>query len=159
MSKFRVTRGHSQTYQIQLPLLQSQLAHNRQFCNATTTFLFVYYIEVPQKTKNCIFYHLHWVMFVYTYTNDLPVPVCPFPHSQCCQLSWMIRETPDFGLYLPVSRLQYEISQIIATVCHFFSRLDFPDDNKISAILHCLSYNIFTVNIERFFDINSGMPL
>ena len=32
----------------------------------------------------------------------------------------IIRETPDFRQYLPVSRLEYDISQIIAEVCHFF---------------------------------------
>ena len=44
--------------------------------------------------------------------------------TQCCQLSWIIQEAPDFGVNLPVSRLEYEISQIIAEVWHFFSRLD-----------------------------------
>ena len=48
-----------------------------------------------------------------------------FHLSQCCQLSQIIHDTPDFGLYLPVSRLEYEISKKIAEVCHFFSRLDF----------------------------------
>ena len=47
------------------------------------------------------------------------------PNYQCCQLSWIIRETPDSGPYLLVSRLEYEISQIIPDVCHFFSGLDF----------------------------------
>ena len=36
--------------------------------------------------------------------------------SQCCQLSWIMRETPYFGLYLPVSRLESDISRIIAQV-------------------------------------------
>ena len=31
------------------------------------------------------------------------------PQKQCCQLSRIIRETPDFVPYLPVSRLEYEI--------------------------------------------------
>ena len=31
----------------------------------------------------------------------------------CCQLSRIIRETPDFGPYLPVSRLESKISRII----------------------------------------------
>ena len=38
--------------------------------------------------------------------------------TQCCQLSRIIQETPDFGPYLPVSRLEYEISQIFTEVCH-----------------------------------------
>ena len=38
--------------------------------------------------------------------------------TQCCQLSRIIQETPDFGLYLPVSRLEYEISRILTNVCH-----------------------------------------
>ena len=31
------------------------------------------------------------------------------PQKQSCQLSWIIWETPDFGPYLPVSSLEYEI--------------------------------------------------
>ena len=38
---------------------------------------------------------------------------------QDCQLSRIIRKTPDFELFLPVSRLESEISRIIAEVCHF----------------------------------------
>ena len=38
---------------------------------------------------------------------------------QFCQLPWIIRETPDFGPYLPVSTLESEISWIITKVCHF----------------------------------------
>ena len=44
---------------------------------------------------------------------------------QCCQLSRIIRETPDFGPYLPVSRLESDISRIIAKVA-ISCRLDFP---------------------------------
>ena len=36
--------------------------------------------------------------------------------SQCCQLSRIIKVTPDFGPYLPVSKLESDISQIIAQV-------------------------------------------
>ena len=32
------------------------------------------------------------------------------PEVQCCQLSRIIQEIPDFGGYLPVSRFEYEIS-------------------------------------------------
>ena len=39
--------------------------------------------------------------------------------QQGCQLSQIIRETPDFKPFLPVSRLESEISRIIAEVCHF----------------------------------------
>ena len=67
---------------------------------------------------------------------------------QCCQLSRIIQETPDFGPYLPVSRLEYEISQIFTLL---YTRLS---DNKLLDVLHCLSY--FTVNIERFL-VNFGM--
>ena len=35
---------------------------------------------------------------------------------QCCQLSRMICETPDLGPYLPVSRLESDISRIIAKI-------------------------------------------
>ena len=57
-------------------------------------------------------------------------------HLQCCQLSCLIRETPDFGLYLLVSRLEYEISWIITKVCNssFQVWLDFSTILKISAI-------------------------
>jgi len=41
---------------------------------------------------------------------------------QCCQLYRVVRETPD---YLPVSRLESEISWIIAKVCHFL-KTHFP---------------------------------
>ena len=71
---------------------------------------------------------------------------------QFCQLSRIIRETPDFEPYLPVSRLESEISRIITKVCHLISC---GPDNEISNILRCLSYFI---NIERFLT-NSGMPL
>ena len=39
--------------------------------------------------------------------------------QQCCQLSQIIQETPDFEPFLPVSRLESEISQIIPEVCYF----------------------------------------
>ena len=38
---------------------------------------------------------------------------------QGCQLSQIIRETPDFKPFLPVSRFESDISRIIAEVCHF----------------------------------------
>ena len=38
---------------------------------------------------------------------------------QCCQLSRIIRQTPDFEPYLLVSRLEPETSRIILKVCHF----------------------------------------
>ena len=47
---------------------------------------------------------------------------------QSCQLSRIIRETPDFRLYLPVSRLEFDISRIIAKVA-ISCRLDFPTIN------------------------------
>ena len=40
-------------------------------------------------------------------------------YLQGCQLSRIIRETPDFEPFLPVSRLEAEISRIIAEVCSF----------------------------------------
>ena len=45
--------------------------------------------------------------------------------NQSCQLSWIIQETPDFGPYLPVSRLESDISRIIAKVA-ISCRLNFP---------------------------------
>ena len=44
---------------------------------------------------------------------------------QCFQLSWIILETPDFGPYLPVSRLESGISRIITKVA-ISCRIDFP---------------------------------
>ena len=38
---------------------------------------------------------------------------------QCCQLYWIIPDTPDFEPFLPVSRLESEISRIVAEVCYF----------------------------------------
>ena len=38
---------------------------------------------------------------------------------QGCQLSQIIRETPDFEPFFPVSRLESEINRIIAKVFHF----------------------------------------
>ena len=40
--------------------------------------------------------------------------------TQGFQFSQIIRETPDFEPFLPVSRLESEISRMIAEVCHFF---------------------------------------
>ena len=65
--------------------------------------------------------------------------------EQCCQLSRIIRETPDLGLYLLVSRLEFEICRIIAEVCHFFITLDFL---TIKFQLFCIVWAIlmFTSN-------------
>ena len=71
---------------------------------------------------------------------------------QYCQLSWIIRESPDFGPYLPVSRLESDISRIIAKVA-ISCRLDFP---TIKFQIFCIVWA--TVNMEHF-HINSGMPL
>ena len=37
-------------------------------------------------------------------------------YCQYCQLSWIIQQTPDFGLYLPVSILESDTSRIIAKI-------------------------------------------
>ena len=71
--------------------------------------------------------------------------------DQCCQLSQIIQETPDFVPYLPVSRLESDISWIIAEVA-ISCRLNFST----------IKFQIFrvvwvTINMERF-SINSGMP-
>ena len=49
-------------------------------------------------------------------------------HIQCCQLSRIIREIPDSGPYLPVSRLESDISQIITKIA-ISCTLDFPNIN------------------------------
>ena len=67
---------------------------------------------------------------------------------QCCQLSRIIQETSDFGPYLLVSRLESDISQIIAKVA-ISCRLDFP---TIKFQIFCVVWAI--VNMERFLIIN-----
>ena len=57
-------------------------------------------------------------------------------------------ETPDFRLYLPVSRLESDISQIIAKVA-ISCRLDSP---TIKFQIFCIVWA--TVNMERFLKIN-----
>ena len=52
------------------------------------------------------------------YASFYPMPLCILCPLQYCQLSQIIRETPDFRPYLPVSRLESEISWI-TEVCHF----------------------------------------
>ena len=72
--------------------------------------------------------------------------------ASCCQLSQITRKTPDFGPYLPVSRLESDISWIIAKVAAS-GRLDFP---TVTFQMFCVVWA--TVNMERFL-INFGMPL
>ena len=72
--------------------------------------------------------------------------------NQSCQLSRIIQETPDFGPYLPVSRLESDISRIIAKVA-IFCRLNFP---TIKFQIFCVVWA--TVNMECFL-IDPGMPL
>ena len=72
--------------------------------------------------------------------------------TQCGQLSRIMWETPEFGPYLLVSRLESDISQIIAKGA-ISCRLDFPT----------IKFEIFfivwaTVNMEHFL-INYGMLL
>ena len=63
------------------------------------------------------------------------------------------KETPDFEPFLPVSKIESEISRIIAEVCHFlYIRLS---GNEISNILRSLSY--FSVDTDRFLT-NFHMP-
>ena len=45
--------------------------------------------------------------------------------KHCCQLSRIIWETPDFGLHLPVSRLESDVSRLITKVA-ISCRIDFP---------------------------------
>ena len=67
---------------------------------------------------------------------------------QCCQLSRMIRETPDFGPYLLVSGLESDSSRIIAKVA-ISCRLDFQ---TIKFQIFCVVWA--TVNMEHFLLIN-----
>ena len=73
-------------------------------------------------------------------------------NQQCCQLSQIIRETPEFGLYFLVSRLESDISQIIAKVA-ISHRLDFL---TIKFQIFCFVWA--SVNMAGFL-INSGMSL
>ena len=63
---------------------------------------------------------------------------------QCCQLSRIIRETPDFGLYLPVFRLESDISRIIGKVA-ISCRLDFP---TINFQIFCVVWATATWNVS-----------
>ena len=66
---------------------------------------------------------------------------------QCCQLSQIIWETPEFEPFLHVSKLESEISRLIAEVCNFWSIRLY--DNKISNIFRCLTiYKLFTLNVS-----------
>ena len=47
------------------------------------------------------------------------------PQKQCCQLSRIVRETPDFGPHLPVSRLEYEILPDNRRILPFLVELTF----------------------------------
>ena len=67
-------------------------------------------------------------------------------NEQCCQLSRIIQETPEFGPYLLENRPSLP----------FLQKTQLFDNNEISNILHCLSY--FSVNIKHFL-IHSNMPL
>ena len=75
---------------------------------------------------------------------------------QCRQLSRIIRETPDFGPYLQVSRLESNISQIIVKIA-FSCTLDFLTI-KFQTLCVRLLFALFKLLRERFL-INSGMPL
>ena len=82
---------------------------------------------------------------VIKYSSDSYQPLV----EQCCLLSQIIGETPDFGPYLLVSRLESDISRIIAKAVTF-CRLDFP----------IIKFQIFCV--VMFLDFHStkqGLPL
>ena len=66
-------------------------------------------------------------------------------NEQCCQLSRIIQETPEFGPYLLENRPSLP----------FLQKTQLFDNNEISNILHCLSY--FSVNIKH--SKHSNMPL
>ena len=83
-------------------------------------------------------------------SGDVKETVCVI---QCCQLSQIIQETPDFGPYLLVSRLELKISWIIAEVCHFFSRLNFPTIK----FQHYFALFVCSHQIKRFLINGSGM--
>ena len=67
-------------------------------------------IDVCAGKKPLVYLHL---MLLQVLEADLNY------REQCCQLSGIIRETPDFEPFLPVSRLESEISRIVAEVCYF----------------------------------------
>ena len=66
-------------------------------------------------------------------------------NTQCCQLSWIRQETQDVVPYLLLSRLEDEISQILAEVCHFFSKLELQ---AIKFQLFCIIWAIFMLALN-----------
>ena len=77
--------------------------------------------------------------------TNLSLLCIPNNNEQCCQLSRLVQQTPDIGLYLTDNRPSWP-----------FLQKNQLSNNEISNILHCLSS--FPVNIEHFL-IHSDMPL
>ena len=67
---------------------------------------------------------------------------------QCCQLSWIIWETPGFGPYLLVSRLEYEIFWIIAERLPFLVDSTFRQWNFKYFALFELLFLMLTLNVS-----------
>ena len=71
--------------------------------------------RVIARQASTVFIYLFFTYFALIFINCIPAPM----ERQCCHLSQIIRESPDFGPYFPVSRLESEISWKISEVCHF----------------------------------------
>ena len=69
--------------------------------------------EIPQ-------YNWPWYVCLHFFASKCRQLLVTFAkYFQGCQVSRIIRETPDYEPFLPVSRLESEIFRIIAEVCHF----------------------------------------
>ena len=63
----------------------------------------------------------YYLICIFSCFHEIALYKTVIKSMQFCQLSRIIRETPDFEPYLPVSRLEAEISRIITKVCHLIS--------------------------------------
>ena len=84
---------------------------------------------------------MNWIRtkFVQRMHKEVTINLCKkfIKDSVGRQLFRVMQETPEFEAYLPVSRLESEISLIIERLS-LLVRVDFYND-KISNILSCLS--------------------
>ena len=72
---------------------------------------------------------------------------------QCCQLSWIIGETPDFGpLASGLQTREWNLPDNHHKVCHFFSKLDFL---TIKFQLFCVVWVILILTLN----ISSSTPV
>ena len=115
-------------YLVHIPYTLSLIsARNNRKKIGPIAFLFSQ-LHIHNVTSDALFHGGHLVMHsmrcaVQTQQNHLNIAwkiwlwcYCITAY-QCCQLSWISWETPDFGPYLLASRLENEISWIFFEVC------------------------------------------